>query len=371
MDFSPAMAQNLVPNPSFEENAYCPLTFNQTSLNLITHWRQIANGTPDYFNSCSDQAGVPDNLFGEQPAKSGQAYAGLVTFASSKRDYREYLSATLTRKLVAGEMVCIEVFISPADDSRYITDGLGVELSKKKPKGVLDQVIEAEPEIEAPWLYLLDGFDQWILLSDIYVAEGGEKFITIGNFKPDSQLNVLKKNVVGETAANNWSYMYVDSVVVHPVKSKEECSCTIELLEEIVVDPPQQLEENSVVKFESIQFDFDESVLTTESKEKLDQVAKSLIKNKNLYIEINGHTDIIGEEGYNEGLSKRRAQAVQSYIESKGIDQVRLVIQYHGSAAPVTENDTSEGRAKNRRVEFGILEKTYSIFARSEKEQKP
>jgi len=95
LSFSAAIAQNLVPNPSFEENSYCPVTFNQTSLNLITDWRQIATGTPDYFNACSDKAGVPTNVFGNQSAKAGDAYAGLVTFASSKRDYREYLSAPL------------------------------------------------------------------------------------------------------------------------------------------------------------------------------------------------------------------------------------------------------------------------------------
>jgi len=360
--------QNLVPNPSFEENVYCPVSYNQSSLNLIENWRQVSTGTPDYFNSCSNKAGVPVNVFGDQVAKSGNAYAGLVTFASSKRDYREYMYAPLTRKLEAGEQVCIEIFVSPADDARFITDGLGVNLSKKKLDGKLDKVIDAEPAIECPWLYFVDGFDQWVLLSNTYTAKGGEKFITIGNFKPDSELNVLKKTVSGEIAANNWAYIYIDSLVVKPIESKKDCSCTIELLEDIVVDPPVELEENSVVNFESVLFDFDRDELTEESKEKLNEVAKSLIKNKNLYIEINGHTDIIGDEGYNENLSKRRAEAVQSYLESKGIDKVRLTINFHGSAAPVAENQTSEGRAQNRRVEFGILEKTYSLFARSDKE---
>ncbi len=359
-----AQAQNLVPNPSFEIFQYCPVTYNQTSLTQVDNWRQASDGTPDYFNSCSNKAGVPNNMFGDQNAKSGEGYIGLVTFAASKRNYREYLRAPLSRKLTAGEMVCVELFVSPADDSRYVTDGIGVALSKKHLKYKTDKVLETTPVMQSPDLHLIDGYNQWTLLSSEFIAEGGERFITIGNFKPDQRLNVLKRTTTVEIAANNWAYVYLDSVVVKPIKSKSECSCVNEILKELVVDPPAQLSEAISLKLESVLFDFDESSLNSEAEEKLTLISKELIRNQNLFIEINGHTDIIGREGYNKDLSKKRAESVQSFIENKGIDVSRLKIKFHGSQAPVAENDTSEGRAQNRRVAFEVLEKSYILHAR-------
>ncbi|MFK7757722.1 MAG: OmpA family protein [Flavobacteriales bacterium] len=360
-------AQNLVPNPSFEEHKYCPTTYNQTSLTLLEGWRQASDGTPDYFNACSKKAGVPNNIFGQQPAKSGEGYTGLVTFASSKRDYREYLYAPLNRKLSAGEKVCIELFVSPADDSRFVNDGIGVKLSKKKLNFLTDKVIDIKASMEGPELYFVDGYDQWILLSSEYTATGGERFITIGNFKPDSELNVLKRTTTEEIAANNWAYTYLDSVVVKPIQSKSECSCTNEILSDLVHDPPLQLKDAISMNIESVLFDFDDDAITTEAEVKLLEVSKLLLRNSNIYIEINGHTDIIGREGYNTELSQRRALSVQRFLETKGIDVSRLAINYHGSSVPVAENDSAEGRAQNRRVMFEILEKSYLLHSSSQR----
>lgn len=362
------LAQNLVPNPSFEKFKYCPVTYNQTTLTLLHNWRQASDGTPDYFNSCSDKSGVPNNMFGEQNAKSGEAYVGLVTFAASKRNYREYLKAPLSRKLIAGEMVCIELYVSPADDSRYVTDGIGVSLSKKPLKYTLDKVLETTSAMESPELNLIDGYGQWTLLSNEYIAEGGETYITVGNFKPDSQLNVLKRTTEDDIAANNWAYIYLDSVVVKPIKEKKECSCVNEILAELAVDPPTQLSEAISLKLESVLFDFDSSVLTSDAGVKLNEISKDLLRNKNLFIQINGHTDIIGREGYNQELSKKRAETVQRFIENKGIDITRLEINFHGSAEPIAENETTEGRAQNRRVAFEVLEKSYALHAKPQKD---
>jgi OOP family OmpA-OmpF porin len=361
------LAQNLVPNPSFEKFKYCPVTYNQTSLTLVDNWRQASDGTPDYFNSCSDKAGVPENMFGEQNAKSGEAYLGLVTFSASKRNYREYIKAPLNRKLNAGEMVCVELYVSPADHSRYVTDGIGVSLSKKPLKYTLDKILETTPIMESPELHFIDGYEQWTLLSNEFIAKGGEAYITIGNFKPDSKLNVLKRTTKEDISANNWAYVYLDSLVIKPIKEKKECSCVNELLAELVVNPPAQLSKAISLKLESILFDFDSSVLTYKSEDKLNYISKKLLRNKNLFIQINGHTDIIGREGYNQKLSRERAENVQQFIENKGLDINRLEIQFHGSTSPVTENETTEGRAQNRRVAFEILEKSYVVHAKPQK----
>ena len=74
-----------------------------------------------------------------------------------------------------------------------------------------------------------------------------------------------------------------------------------------------------------------------------------------MQIEIGGHTDGKGSDGYNQRLSENRAKAVVDFLVSKGIDIKRLKYKGYGKSMPVATNDTDEGRALNRRVEFRIL----------------
>lgn len=99
-------------------------------------------------------------------------------------------------------------------------------------------------------------------------------------------------------------------------------------------------------------FDFDKSVIKAQYLPYLDDVVKVLGDNPTLRIEIQGHTDSIGTEQYNQGLSERRAKAVKSYLENKGIKPERLTTKGFGESSPVNSNQSSEGRSKNRRVQL-------------------
>ena len=68
-------------------------------------------------------------------------------------------------------------------------------------------------------------------------------------------------------------------------------------------------------------------------------------------VEVAGHTDSVGSEEYNQGLSERRAESVQDYLVSKGVKAHRLSSKGYGEMRPVASNDTEEGRAENRRTE--------------------
>jgi outer membrane protein OmpA-like peptidoglycan-associated protein len=76
-------------------------------------------------------------------------------------------------------------------------------------------------------------------------------------------------------------------------------------------------------------------------------------------MEVNGHTDIVGPDGYNLALSERRASTVIDFLVREGVDPNRLKLAYHGSRLPTADNTTADGRRQNRRVEFELLEHAF------------
>lgn len=105
----------------------------------------------------------------------------------------------------------------------------------------------------------------------------------------------------------------------------------------------------------NIFFETDKSELKEESFPELDRIASFLEDNTSITVEISGHTDNVGSSKYNMQLSERRAKAVVNYIIEKGIDEKRIEVKAYGKTKPVATNKTTEGRSKNRRVEFKIL----------------
>jgi outer membrane protein OmpA-like peptidoglycan-associated protein len=77
--------------------------------------------------------------------------------------------------------------------------------------------------------------------------------------------------------------------------------------------------------------------------------------NPTMVIEIHGHTDSIGSDAYNQTLSEKRAQSAKDYFVSKGISADRLATKGMGEQDPIATNETPEGRAENRRVEFNVI----------------
>ncbi len=104
-----------------------------------------------------------------------------------------------------------------------------------------------------------------------------------------------------------------------------------------------------------VKFENGSATLTKESKDRLDKTAEVIKEYSNFRYAIHGHTDNRGNENYNIKLSARRAEAVKAYLVSKGVSADILDTKGVGSAEPIADNKTKEGRSKNRRVEFIIL----------------
>ena len=108
---------------------------------------------------------------------------------------------------------------------------------------------------------------------------------------------------------------------------------------------------------EDVRFGFNQSELTDNARQTLEQLITQLkSENKNVFIEVQGHTDALGTEEYNQKLGQERADAVRRYLSENGIPLHRISTISYGEARPIGENKSKAGRSTNRRVVIIVLE---------------
>lgn len=108
------------------------------------------------------------------------------------------------------------------------------------------------------------------------------------------------------------------------------------------------------IVLEGVQFEFNSAKLTADAERRLDNVVNALQGSPELEVRIEGHTDNIGSDSYNQDLSQQRADSVKRYLVDHGIEPERLTTRGFGESEPVATNDTEAGRAQNRRVELEV-----------------
>ena len=113
-----------------------------------------------------------------------------------------------------------------------------------------------------------------------------------------------------------------------------------------------EVDERGCWVLRNVNFDFDKADIKSEYFTDLDKVVRVLQNNPDVKIQVEGHTDYVGSEAYNQDLSERRAASVKQYFVSKGIDSARVTTKGYGKTRPMAVNDTADGRAKNRRIEL-------------------
>lgn len=111
-----------------------------------------------------------------------------------------------------------------------------------------------------------------------------------------------------------------------------------------------------VLSDDSVKFPVDENALSPEAEARLSELVQRLrAENRNVYLEIQGHTDSTGSAEYNQRLGEARAEAVRRFLSDGGVALNRMATISYGEDAPVAPNDTEEGRAQNRRVAIIVL----------------
>jgi outer membrane protein OmpA-like peptidoglycan-associated protein len=136
--------------------------------------------------------------------------------------------------------------------------------------------------------------------------------------------------------------------------------------------PVARIEKGQIRIREQVQFAYNSAQILKASDFVLDAVHKILEENPEITeIEIQGHTDDKGSDNYNKGLSERRAASVMNWLVRKGVDKKRLKSVGYGEGEPLYSNDTEDGRANNRRVEFHIIEQKSSAEVEQPASGKP
>jgi len=119
--------------------------------------------------------------------------------------------------------------------------------------------------------------------------------------------------------------------------------------------PLNPIEEGLTVVLKNIFFEFNSFELLPESYPELGKLIEYMTENKDIKIEIGGHTDNVGSKEYNKTLSENRAKSVYNYLIDKGIKKERLSYSGYDFSVPISDNSSDEGRALNRRTEFKII----------------
>jgi gliding motility-associated-like protein len=210
-------AQNLVPNPSFEEYWECPQHDSNFGSD-VKDW-YIAFNSPEYFHSCSiiPDMGVPQNVPGYQSAINGNGYSGGFWGIKIATPYTEQVGVKLTSMLEKGRKYCLRFYVSLSDSSEYAIDRLGALFSSEALTGpfVSDTVSLYTPQIETPEGIPFIKKQEWEAVSGEICGTGSEEYLTIGNFHPNLNTHFYP--------AGDWgidflgaAYYYVDLVELIP-----------------------------------------------------------------------------------------------------------------------------------------------------------
>jgi PKD repeat protein len=203
-----AQAQNLVPNPGFEDFTTCPVGFSSFD-GFVSEWVNPSQASPDYMNACANPfpAGVPQNGVGYQQSHGGEGYAGSYYFSGDF--YTEYIQVQLTAPLVAGNEYLFNMYVVLHNKSEMATDDIGAYFSVTAPasSGSGFLVGNPVPQITNTAGNVITDTLNWQLISGTYIASGGESFLTIGHFRPDSLVTF-----VSLPYGNLGPYYYIDDV---------------------------------------------------------------------------------------------------------------------------------------------------------------
>lgn len=218
---STGMAQNLVPNPSFENVVTAPCSWLTSASQLpaaVTNWTMPSDGSTDIFsdyvaNTCyAHNFSINASAVGQQAPRTGRVQSALLTYGSgcgSMPNYREYLQVQLTSPLVSGQTYDFEFWVSMADNSNTATNNFGVHFRTSSYYQATCFVIPLTPQFNSTTI--INNKTSWVRVNGTITATANWSHIVIGNFFSNAATSI---QAVGGSAAN--SRYFIDDISVTP-----------------------------------------------------------------------------------------------------------------------------------------------------------
>lgn len=369
-------AQNLVKNPDFEELS--KKVKAKGMIELAEGWYSPTNAPANLYATSGkdDLIKVPENEYGDEKPKAGENYAGLVFYSYRERDPRTYLSTRLTEPLEKGEHYCIRFHVSLADLAKYAVDNIGLYVSEDSIYQEGTGILTYTPQIIHSTNRIFNQQWDWEAICRIYVAKGGEQYITIGNFakQDEVQYERVKRPRGYSSTQMNEAYYYIDDISVMPGGTPANCKCEkgnfafahLDKEEKSFGSNPEDAPKTEFISSTGegkntkaaenlkediiVPFPLAKSSIEDPAKAKLDEAITYLKENEDVKVDIIAHID--QSEVRLTGLSEKRMNEVKKYLISQGIEQGRISETDVKDAAPLDDSGLKENREKNTVVEI-------------------
>lgn len=364
--------ENLIPNGGFESTDGKVKKLG--AIESATGWTSPTGVRADVFTPGKvPEINTPENAYGKEEAKEGSNYAGFVAFSFGDKTPRSYVMVKLDAPLKKGMKYCVSFNVSLAEASKYACNQIGANLSKKPfatdaKTSIIDKahVLHSDNKI-------INQTYNWEKVCGVFVAEGGEKYLTIGNFisNENTKYENNKKPKDMKIAQVIAAYYYLDDISVTLVEGDSKCDCAVEedatgystTVYQKSIALNDKMSVNEKIEAQQAFFAFGKINLSPAGKESLDFIIEQMKANPAMKIQINGHSDAKEDEVGLEkpqyaDMASKRVNAVMAYMMEKGIDESRLIASPQGSSDPnaeVTDTDDDDLKmAKNRRVTFKV-----------------
>jgi outer membrane protein OmpA-like peptidoglycan-associated protein len=330
----PLLGQNLIPNPGFEVTQDTITRFIQEDTQfarIASPWIIPNNSTPDIITP-----GFYQHYVIPPPAHSGSNIIGI----QASLDYTEYIGVHLLQPLVPKRTYQCEFWIRRSkcnapkrDIDEPFNEYFGLLFTTSKLVREDHGMMPGNPQITGDSRQLIT-MKKWTKVSAYFTPESPFEFVYLGQF--------LK---LGNDPPHLYSYYVVDDFNLEEISDFE------------AFDKDIKLSVGTIIPLANINFITGTTNFSSKAAHGiLGELVDYLLANPELRIRINGHTDAKGRKGSNLSLSSQRADYVAKLLVEKGIVGGRIESKGFGEEVPIASNKTPEGRSKNRRVEFEIIE---------------
>lgn len=362
---------NLIINPEFDFYYYKPVQIVYSGQSKIEDWIPFwvtpGKSTPDYISNLRYIDVLNYNYLFDFPLPDTFNYVGIALFKESE-PYSEFVQGKLIKPLIKGQKYCLKTSVILSSYSGFSINRFACYLSQKQIAITDKNETTIIPQVIFSDLALDD--KQFVSLCKDFTADGGERFITIGRFLPSEKLDIQPRYNIPKSqfGLEKSAYYLFDNVELYEINDPMECSCILNNGPADSVKPIPSpsltsreldfsiLNQGNVLILKNVSFEFNSSTLLADADTILIQLLSWLKANPKTNILITGHTDNIGSDDYNLGLSLDRAKSVYNWLITRGVDPSRLEYKGLGKTQPLYEESTGEFRALNRRVEIKIIQ---------------